>query len=58
MDAHVAAYSGGKGMRAAGRVAAMSTARYAGSVDDVRRAVLDAAFTPEERDELAGKGEE
>jgi Mg-chelatase subunit ChlD len=53
--ASVAAYSGGEGLRAAGRVAAMSTARYLGSVGDIWESLDAAALTPEERDELAGK---
>jgi Mg-chelatase subunit ChlD len=55
MASHVAAYVGGEGLRAAGRVAAMSTARYLGSVGDIWEALDQAALTPEERDELAGK---
>ena len=55
MAASVASYSGGEGLRAAGRVAAMSTARYLGSVGDIWESLDAAALTPEERDELAGK---
>ena len=43
----VASYLGGAGLRRAGGVLAASSSRYAKS--------LDAAFTQEERDELAGK---
>jgi Mg-chelatase subunit ChlD len=54
-EASVAAYSGGKGLRAAGDVMARVTARYALMSGDVRQARDNAAFTPKERDELAGK---
>jgi Mg-chelatase subunit ChlD len=54
-EASVAAYSGGKGLRAAGDVVARVTARYASISGDVRQARDKAAFTPKERDELAGK---
>jgi len=52
---NVAAYSGGEGLRAAGGVVARATARYAAMSGDVRQARDKAAFTPKERDELAGK---
>jgi Mg-chelatase subunit ChlD len=52
---HVARYLGGAGLRAAGRVAARSTASFAKSTGDVWKALDEAAFTAEERDELAGK---
>jgi Mg-chelatase subunit ChlD len=55
MAASVAAYVGGEGLRAAGRVAARSTISYSKSVGDLWRARDEAAFTAEERDELAGK---
>jgi Mg-chelatase subunit ChlD len=55
MAASLAAYSGGAGLRAAGRVAARSTLAYAKSTGDLWKARDEAAFTPEERDELAGK---
>jgi Mg-chelatase subunit ChlD len=55
MAANVAAYSGGEGLRAAGRVAARSTISYAISAGDLWKARDEAAFTAEERDELAGK---
>ena len=55
MAAHVATYSGSEGLRAAGRVAARSTIAYAKSVGDLWKARDEAAFTAEERDELAGK---
>jgi hypothetical protein len=42
-------------LRAAGRVAARSTIAYATSAGDLWRALDEAAFTAEERDELAGK---
>jgi len=51
----VAAYSGGEGLRAAGGVVVRVTARYAAMSGDVRQARDKAAFTPKERDELAGK---
>jgi uncharacterized protein YegL len=51
----VAAYAGGAGLRAAGMVLASSSARYAKSAGNVRRAQASAALTPEERDALAGK---
>jgi Mg-chelatase subunit ChlD len=51
----VAAYAGGEGLRAAGRVVAMSTARYAGSAGDVWDALEKAAFTPQERDALVSR---
>jgi Mg-chelatase subunit ChlD len=57
MAAHVAHYSGARGMRAAGRVAARATARYVSSAGDNWEAQEEAAFTPEERDELAGNDE-
>lgn len=53
--ASVAAYSGGKGLRAARDVAARIAARYALTSGDVRQARDKAAFTPKERNELAGK---
>jgi hypothetical protein len=53
MDADVASYAGGKGLRAAGQVMLAKSARYARGTG--RQAQLDAAFTPEERDALAGK---
>jgi len=52
---NVAAYSGGEGLRAAGGVVARATARYAALSGDIRQARDKAAFTPKERDELAGK---
>jgi hypothetical protein len=55
MAAHVAAYSGREGLHAAGRIAARSTISYAISAGDVWEALDEAAFTAEERDELAGK---
>ena len=55
MAASVASYSGGEGLRAAGRVVAMSTARYLSSVGDIWESLDATALTPEERDELAGK---
>jgi len=51
----VAAYAGGAGLRAAGRVLAASSLRYATAAGDIRRAQAKAALTPEERDALAGK---
>ena len=51
----VAAYAGGAGLRAAGRVLAASSLRYAKAEGDVRKAQTKAALTPEERDALAGK---
>jgi len=51
----VVAYSGGKGLRAAGGVVARAAARYAAMSGDVRQARDKAAFAPKERDELAGK---
>jgi Mg-chelatase subunit ChlD len=51
----VAAYAGGAGLRAAGMVLASSSARYAKSAGNVKRAQASAALTPEERDALAGK---
>jgi Mg-chelatase subunit ChlD len=53
--AHVAAYAGGFGMRAAGRVMASSNARYAASMGDLMQAQDEAALTPEERSALTGK---
>jgi Mg-chelatase subunit ChlD len=55
MAAYVGAYSGGEGLRAAGHVAARSTIAYAKSTGDFLKACQEAAFTPEEREELAGK---
>jgi Mg-chelatase subunit ChlD len=52
---NVAAYSGGAGLRSAGRVLAASSLRYAKAVGDIRGAQAKAALTPEEREELAGK---
>jgi Mg-chelatase subunit ChlD len=54
-SAHVAAYAGGIGLRAAGRVMASTTSRYAVAAD-FAQALDAAALTPEERDALAGKG--
>jgi Mg-chelatase subunit ChlD len=51
----VAAYAGGAGLRAAGRVLAASSLRYAKAEGDIRGAQAKAALTPEERDALAGK---
>jgi hypothetical protein len=51
----VAAYAGGAGLRAAGRVLAASSLRYAKAEGDMRGAQAKAALTPEERDALAGK---
>jgi hypothetical protein len=51
----VAAYAGGAGLRAAGRVLAASSLRYAKAAGDIRGAQAKAALTPEERDALAGK---
>jgi Mg-chelatase subunit ChlD len=53
--ANVAAYSGGAGLRAAGRVLAASSLRYAKATGDIRGAQAKAALTPEEREALAGK---
>jgi Mg-chelatase subunit ChlD len=53
MAANVAAYAGGKGLRAAGQAMVSQSIRYAKAAG--RQAQLDAAFTPEERDALAGK---
>jgi Mg-chelatase subunit ChlD len=53
--ANVATYLGAKGLRAAGGVVARATARYAAMSGDFRQARDKAAFTPEERDKLAGK---
>jgi len=55
MASNVAAYSGGHGLRAAGRVVASSNARYAAAAGDVRRAQADAALTPGERSTLTGR---
>jgi len=54
-QASVAAYSGGEGLRAAGGVVFRAAKRYAAMSGDVRQARDKAAFTPKERDELAGK---
>jgi hypothetical protein len=51
----VAAYAGGAGLRAAGRVLAASSLRYAKAGGDIRGTQAKAALTPEERDALAGK---
>jgi len=51
----VAAYAGGAGLRAAGRVLAASSLRYAKAMGDIRGAQAKAALTSEERDALAGK---
>jgi Mg-chelatase subunit ChlD len=51
----VAAYAGGAGLRAAGRVLAASSLRYVKAEGDIRGAQAKAALTPEERDALAGK---
>ena len=55
MAASVASYSGGEGLRAASRIAARSTLSYSKSAGELWKARDEAAFTPEERDELAGK---
>jgi uncharacterized protein YegL len=55
MASSVAAFAGGKGLRAAGHVIAASSARYAAAMGDVRRAQDDAALTPDERNTPAGK---
>jgi Mg-chelatase subunit ChlD len=55
MACNVACYSGGEGLRSAGRVMAAVSARYAATEGDIGRARAKAAFTPKERDELAGK---
>jgi Mg-chelatase subunit ChlD len=52
--ANVATYLGAQGLRASGMVLAASAARYAKALD-LNHALQDAAFTPQERDELAGK---
>jgi hypothetical protein len=52
---NVAAYAGGAGLRAAGKVLAASSLRYAKAADSIRQAQANAALTPEERDTLAGK---
>jgi Mg-chelatase subunit ChlD len=51
----VATYSGGQGLRAAGEVLAASSVRYVEAGRSIRRALADAALTPEERDALSGK---
>jgi hypothetical protein len=51
----VAAYAGGAGLRAAGKVLAASSVRYAKAAGNIRQAQASAALTPEERDALAGK---
>jgi uncharacterized protein YegL len=51
----VAAYAGGAGLRAAGRVLAAASLRYANTAGDIRGAQAKGALTPEERDALAGK---
>ena len=51
----VAAYAGGAGLRAAGRVLAASSLRYVKAGGDIRGTQAKAAVTPEERDALAGK---
>jgi Mg-chelatase subunit ChlD len=55
MASNVAAYAGGEGLRAAGRVMASSNARYAAATGDVRRAQAKAALTPGERGSLTRK---
>jgi Mg-chelatase subunit ChlD len=55
MASNVAAYAGGKGLRATGRVMASSNARYAAAIGDVRRAQAKAALTPGERSALTRK---
>jgi hypothetical protein len=54
-ESSVAAYARGAGLRAAGRVLAASSLRYAKAAGDIGRAQAKAALTPEERDALAGK---
>jgi Mg-chelatase subunit ChlD len=51
----VADYAGGAGLRAAGKVLAASSVRYATAAGNIRRAQAKAALTPEERDALKGK---
>jgi Mg-chelatase subunit ChlD len=51
----VAAYAGGAGLRAAGKVLAAASLRYANAAGDIKGAQAKAALTPEERDALAGK---
>jgi len=51
----VAAYAGGAGLRAAGKILAAASLRYAKAAGDIRGAQAKAALTPEERDALAGK---
>jgi hypothetical protein len=54
MAAHTAHFAGSRGLRASGQVVARSVARYAAALH-VSDAVARAAFTPEERKQLAGK---